>query len=104
MHLPSKSLRSVALFIPLSEAKPRSAGRSTGLSWFVVPENGRASCRDFCPISMSEEDDGVGLGSGGAGILPVRERRARCPPHLSIAIVGHRFGKLPQQVTVVVHP
>jgi len=40
MHLPSKSLRSVALFMHLSEAKPWSAGRSPGLSQFVVPENG----------------------------------------------------------------
>jgi len=40
MHLPSKLWRSVALFEPLSEAKPRSVDRIRGLSWFVVPEKG----------------------------------------------------------------
>jgi hypothetical protein len=40
MHLPSKFCRSMALFMSLSEAKPRSVDRSWGLSWFVVPSMG----------------------------------------------------------------
>jgi hypothetical protein len=41
--LPSTGLRSVALLLPISEAKPRSAGRSQELSYFVVPEKGHGS-------------------------------------------------------------
>ena len=43
MGLPSTGLRSVALLLPISEAKPRSTGRSRELSYFVVPEKGHGS-------------------------------------------------------------
>jgi hypothetical protein len=43
MGLPSTGLRSVALLQPISEAKPRSAGRSRELSSSVVPEKGHGS-------------------------------------------------------------
>jgi len=43
MHLPSKLWRSMALFVPISEARPRSPYRSRGLSFFVVPEKGHVS-------------------------------------------------------------
>lgn len=34
-------------------------------------------------------DSDVGPSFGGAGILPGRERRARCPLHQGIALIGH---------------
>jgi len=43
VHLPSELWRSVALFVPLSEAKPRSVDRSRDLSCFVEPVKGHVN-------------------------------------------------------------
>jgi len=67
MHLPSKSLRSVALFMPLSEAKPRSADRSLRLSWFVVPENAHINCHQARLSDQRRKEAPAGLQRLGAG-------------------------------------
>jgi hypothetical protein len=54
MHLHSKLWRSMALFMSLSEAKPRSVDRSRGLSWFVVPEKGACKLVRIVTESLAE--------------------------------------------------